>query len=166
MDSVAFEDDYEGDFDSRRSIIWTMTFTMKLNYYGFVGNQGFIKKSIAKTYENSDMLGPHIKNQFEVRPTVASGTATVAGGSLTGITLDYGGEGYSDASPPNITIDGNARAHSETTGGVVTKIVIDDAGSGYVTAPTVTFENPPDFNANPTKDDPYRFIEEFEQVYE
>ena len=66
MDSVAFEDDYEGDFDSRRSIIWTMTFTMKLNYYGFVGNQGFIKKSIAKTYENSDMLGPHIKNQFEV----------------------------------------------------------------------------------------------------
>ena len=166
MDSVTFEDDYEGDFDTRRSIIWTMTFTMKLNYYGFVGNQGFIKKSIAKTYENADLQGPHIRNQFEIAPTVATGTATISDGSLSGITIDYGGEGYSDASPPNITIDGNARAHAETTNGIVTKIVIDDAGSGYVTAPSVTFENPPDFKDNPFKDDPYRFIEEFEQVYE
>ena len=55
MDSVAFEDDYEGDFASRRSIIWTMTFTMKLNYYGFVEDQGFIRKSIAQTYENADL---------------------------------------------------------------------------------------------------------------
>ena len=55
MDSVAFEDDYEGDFASRRSIIWTMTFTMKLNYYGFVADQGFIRKSIAQTYENADL---------------------------------------------------------------------------------------------------------------
>ena len=57
MDSVAFEDDYEGDFASRRSIIWTMTFTMKLNYYGFVADQGFIRKSIAQTYENADLQG-------------------------------------------------------------------------------------------------------------
>ena len=56
--------------------------------------------------------------------------------------------------------------HAETTNGIVTKIVIDDAGSGYVTAPSVTFENPPDFKDNPFKDDPYRFIEEFEQAYE
>ena len=117
MDSVAFEDDYEGDFDSRRSIIWTMTFTMKLNYYGFVGNQGFIKKSIAKTYENANLQGPHIRNQFEIAPTVATGTATISDGSLSGITIDYGGEGYSDASPPNITIDGNAdeRINGATT---------------------------------------------------
>lgn len=166
MDSVAFEDDYEGDFASRRSIIWTMTFTMKLNYYGFVADQGFIKKSIAQTYENIDMDGPHIRQTFEIQPTVATGTATVAGGSLTGITITYGGKGYTDTSPPNITIDGNARAHAETTNGVVTKIVIDDAGSGYVTAPNVTFENPPDFKANPFKDDPHRFVEEFLQVYE
>ena len=32
-----------------------MTFTMKLNYYGFVDkHQGFIRKSIAQTYENAD----------------------------------------------------------------------------------------------------------------
>ena len=109
MDSVAFEDDYEGDFASRRSIIWTMTFTMKLNYYGFVADQGFIRKSIAQTYENADLQSPYIKQTFEIQPTVATGTAT-AGGSLTSIAITYGGEGYTDTSPPNITIDGNARA--------------------------------------------------------
>ena len=46
------------------------------------------------------------------------------------------------------------------------EVIVDDVGSGYVTAPTVTFETPPDYNENPFKDDPYRFIEEFEQVYE
>ena len=56
--------------------------------------------------------------------------------------------------------------YAETTNGIVTKIVIDDAGSGYVTAPSVTFENPPDDKDNPFKDDPYRFIEEFDQSFE
>lgn len=166
LDSVTFEDEYEGDFAARQSIIWSLTFTMKLNYYGIVKNQGFIKKAIAKVFENEDLSGPHIKQQFEIAPTLPTATATISGGSIDEITLTYGGEGYNDVSPPNITLDGNARAHAETTNGVVTKIVIDDVGSGYVTAPTVTFETPPDYNENPFKDDPYRFIEEFEQVYE
>jgi len=165
LDSVTFEDQYEGDFAARQSIVWSLTFTMKLNYYGFIQNQGFIKKSIARTYENPDMQGPHIKFGFEVTGTLPVATASIQNGSVSQIEIEYGGEGYTE-SAPNITIDGNARAHAEITNGVVTKIVIDDAGSGYITPPAVAFEEPPNYNPNPYKDEPYRFIEEFEQVYE
>jgi len=34
LDSLTYEDDYEGDFATRRSIIYTMTFTTKTNFYG------------------------------------------------------------------------------------------------------------------------------------
>lgn len=163
LDSVSFEDQYEGDFASRQSIIWTLNFTMKLNYYGKVVNQGFIKKSIATAYENPDMDGPNISYQYEVRPTLPEATATITNGVVTSITLSYGGEGY--LTPPNVTIDGNARAHTEITDGVVTNIIIDDPGSGYITAPAIVFEQPPEYNENPYRDEPHRLIESIVQTF-
>jgi len=50
LENVTFEDNYEGDFDDRRTIIWTLSFTMKLNFYGPVNKQGVIKKVVATTY--------------------------------------------------------------------------------------------------------------------
>ena len=163
LDSVSYEDTFEGAFADRQSINWTLNFTMKLNYYGFVDKQSFIKKAIAETYENSSFAGPKVTNKISVGTTLPTETATISGGSVTGFTITYGGAGY--VSPPNITLTGNARAHAELTDGVVTNIVIDDAGSGYSEAPTVTFEEPPNYNADPYKDDPYRFVEEFDQTY-
>ena len=163
LDSVSYEDTFEGAFADRQSINWTLNFTMKLNYYGFVSNQSFIKKAIAETYENSDFGGPKVTQTMSVGTTLPTATATIGSGSVTGFTITYGGAGYT--SPPNITLTGNARAHAELTDGVVTNIVIDDAGSGYSEAPTVTFEEPPNYNADPYKDDPYRFVEEFDQTY-
>ena len=55
LDSVSFEDNYEGEFEDRRTIIWTLSFTMKLNFYGPVNKQGVIKKVIASTYNNVNM---------------------------------------------------------------------------------------------------------------
>ena len=166
MDSVTFEDDYDGDYASRRSIIWTMNFTVKLNFYGSVGDQGYITKVISQAFENlgPDTTGPKITQTVEVGTTLPTATATISSGSVNAINITYGGAGYTSA--PNITLTGNARAHAEITDGVVTNIVIDDAGSGYSSAPTVTFENPPNFEANPDKDDPHRFIEEFDQSFE
>ena len=163
LDSVSYEDTFEGAYADRQSINWTLNFTMKLNYYGFVSNQSFIKKAIAETYESTDFNGPRVQQSFSVATTLPTATATISGGSETGFTITYGGAGYT--SPPNITLTGNARAHAEITDGEVTKIVIDDAGSGYSEAPTVTFEEPPNYNADPYKDDPYRFVEEFDQTY-
>ena len=33
LEGIFFEDTYDGDFADRRSIIWTLNFTMKLNYF-------------------------------------------------------------------------------------------------------------------------------------
>ena len=49
-------------------------------------------------------------------------------------------------------------------GDSINNIVIDDAGSGYSSAPTVTIDSPDD--GVQTIDDAYRFLEEFEIEYE
>lgn len=45
LDSVSYEDDYEGDLETRRAIIWTLSFTIKMNFYGPIKSpNGIIKK--------------------------------------------------------------------------------------------------------------------------
>ena len=55
LDSVSYEDDYEGDFTSRRMIIWTLAFTLKLNFFGPVTKQGYITDAIASTFTDFNM---------------------------------------------------------------------------------------------------------------
>jgi hypothetical protein len=44
LNSVNMEDSYEGGFDERRIIIWTLDFTMKGQLFGPVSNSGIINK--------------------------------------------------------------------------------------------------------------------------
>ena len=55
LNSIGFEDDYEGDMTTRRSIIWTMNFIMKLNFYGPVNKQGIIKRVNSSIYNDPDL---------------------------------------------------------------------------------------------------------------
>ena len=76
--------------------------------------------------------------------TVPTGTVSVSGGIVTGITLFgmvrnvemlSGGSGYTSA--PTITILGDgvgATAHAVVSGGSIKSIVVDNAGSGYTSA--------------------------------
>lgn len=50
LDNVNYEDEYEGDFANRLSVVWTLNFTMRLNFYSHVGNIDVIKKAIADVY--------------------------------------------------------------------------------------------------------------------
>ena len=43
LNSVSVQDDYDGDFETRRFVTHTLTFTLKTNLYGAVTNQGIIK---------------------------------------------------------------------------------------------------------------------------
>ena len=52
LNSLSYEDDYEGDFATRRSIVYTLTFTVKTNFYGPVEKQGIIKKARVDQYTN------------------------------------------------------------------------------------------------------------------
>lgn len=55
LDNVGYEDEYEGDFAARLSVIWTLNFTMRLNFYSNVENVGVIKKVIADIYNDPTM---------------------------------------------------------------------------------------------------------------
>lgn len=45
LDSVNMNDTYEGDFLTRQSIIWTLQFTLKVNFFGPIQKSGIIKKT-------------------------------------------------------------------------------------------------------------------------
>lgn len=62
LDNIDYDDTYEGSFADRQSIIWTLNFTMRLNFYGPVTNSSIIKESIAKLYEKSDFLNVRVKS--------------------------------------------------------------------------------------------------------
>lgn len=47
LNSVSVQDDYEGDMETRRFIIHTLTFTAKINLFGGTGNVGVITQAEA-----------------------------------------------------------------------------------------------------------------------
>lgn len=71
LEGISFEDTYDGDFADRRSIIWTLSFTMKLNYYGPINKQGIIKKVVTNTYSDAALLNKQSTMTVEPDPTSA-----------------------------------------------------------------------------------------------
>ena len=55
LDNVGYEDEYEGEFANRLSVVWTLNFTMRLNFYSNVANADVIKKAIANVYNDPKM---------------------------------------------------------------------------------------------------------------
>ncbi len=55
LDNVGYEDEYEGEFANRLSVVWTLNFTMRLNFYSNVSNHDVIKKAIATVYNDPAM---------------------------------------------------------------------------------------------------------------
>ena len=75
LNSIGFEDDYEGDFVTRRSVMWTLGFTVKLNFYGPVNKQGVIKRVLTNTF--NDLTSAQIqKITVETDPATANVTDT------------------------------------------------------------------------------------------
>lgn len=81
LDSVNYEDDYEGDFERRRSIVWTLNFTMRINYYGDVTNVGYIKESVAQLYNNLDDIEERLSKVTVTPGLTADGKPTTSASS-------------------------------------------------------------------------------------
>ena len=71
LDGITYDDQYEGDFSTRRSIIWTLNFTMKLNFYGPVNRQGIIRTTNVKTYSDEALTNTQTSYTAAVDPTTA-----------------------------------------------------------------------------------------------
>mgnify|MGYP006429923683 CR=1 FL=1 len=96
LQSVVTEDVYEGDFDTRRALIWTLDFEMKAQFYGPVKTSDIIKKTIV------DMYVPTLN-------TTAGGTSnTVIADSEIGTTARE----HRLTTTPGLTASGVATANS------------------------------------------------------
>jgi len=70
LDSVTFEDSYEGNFEQRRALIWTLTFTMKGYFFGPVTQKKVIKFVKANLY--SDITSNTVAEYVTVQPGLTS----------------------------------------------------------------------------------------------
>ena len=75
LNSISYEDDYEGDFTSRRSVIYTLSFTAKYYLYGPVTSQNVIRTVQVDQYANMPVNAPTREQRYTVTPTPNTATA-------------------------------------------------------------------------------------------
>jgi hypothetical protein len=69
LESVNIEDTYEGDFDQRRALIWTLDFTLKGYIYGPVKKSGIIKFANTNFYIPTNIEDGQLQNAVGVTNT-------------------------------------------------------------------------------------------------
>ena len=75
LNSVAYEDNYEGEFQARRALIYTLSFTAKFYLYGPVTSAKVIKTVQVDQFTNLPDQSPKREQRYTVTPTPASADA-------------------------------------------------------------------------------------------
>jgi hypothetical protein len=76
LNSVSAEDIYDGDFETRRSLMWTLSFTLKGFYFGPTRQSGVIKFAEANVYSTTQ-TDATVAQRITVQPGLtANGTPT------------------------------------------------------------------------------------------
>jgi len=65
LKSISMEDNYEGDFETRRSLIWTFQFTMRGSFFGPTTKSSVIKLPETSINPHLDLSIEHKRTQFE-----------------------------------------------------------------------------------------------------
>ena len=68
LTNVDYEDSYEGDFASRRAIIYTLQFTVKTYLYGPVTDAKIIKKVVTDMYTKVDTTSAPREVRYTIQP--------------------------------------------------------------------------------------------------
>tara|TARA_Y100001954_G_scaffold102432_1_gene111340 strand:- start:1610 stop:2431 length:822 start_codon:yes stop_codon:yes gene_type:complete len=70
LNNVSFVDDYEGDFSTRRALIYTLNFTAKTYLFGKIADNstGLIKKVEVDYYTNTDPITAKREMRYTVTP--------------------------------------------------------------------------------------------------
>lgn len=71
LDSVSYDDNYEESFTTRRAIIWTLSFTMKLNFFGPINKQGIIRTTTVSTFSDPALANKQSIYSAQVDPSSA-----------------------------------------------------------------------------------------------
>lgn len=85
-----------------------------------------------------------VGDQVQIKAIPASLTAGITGGTITSVTINNSGLGFS--SVPNITVTGGGGVGAVLipviSGTKITSITISSGGSGYTSSPTLTIDSP------------------------
>ena len=100
LQNVTFQDDYEGDFSTRRALIYTFQFVAKTYLYGPITEnpEGLIKKVIVDQYASTDMVNAKREMRYTVTPTA---------------TKDYNSDGKIDSADHDLIVPGDDFGFSE-----------------------------------------------------
>lgn len=94
LNSVTYEDTYDGDFETRRAIIWNLDFTLKGYLYGPVRTSGVIKRSIVNLFPDiaTTTLAAKVQTQPALLANGSPTTNTAASVALSQISAndDFG----------------------------------------------------------------------------
>ena len=106
LNSVANDIEYEGNYDSVRYVNWTLTFTMKMYYYGPISYPKIIRTVYANIYND-----PSLKSGYITRLNV-----TNANGSFKAEDYVYQGNSFKTANAYGIVVNYNANTGKLITG--------------------------------------------------
>ena len=75
LNNISYEDSYEGDFASRRAIIYTLDFTLKFYLYGPVTSSNVIKTVQVDQYTDMPDKSPKREQRYTVTPNPTTADA-------------------------------------------------------------------------------------------
>ena len=75
LNDISYEDNYQGDFEQRRALIYTLDFTAKFYLYGPVTSSGVIKTVQVDQYADLPDASPRREQRYKVTPKPASADA-------------------------------------------------------------------------------------------
>jgi hypothetical protein len=75
LNSISYEDDYQGDFTTRRAIIYTLDFTCKFYLYGPITSSKVIKTVQVDQYTDLPDTSPKREQRLTVTPDPTSADA-------------------------------------------------------------------------------------------
>ena len=104
LDSVTFTDDYEGDFSTRRVLIYTFNFTAKMYLFGPIAENtdGLIRKVQVDYYAGSDTTTAKREMRYTVTPDPIDAEPTDDFGFNESIEMFFDGKEYSPTQQTDI----------------------------------------------------------------
>jgi len=158
LNSVTTEDLYEGDYESRQTVLYTLTFTLKGWYFGPEKKQKVIKfidiDMMTDTASNSPRReGVTIKpgldsngNPLTEDGVGATATAVLDNGTVGGVIITNDGENYNANNDISISIAApdplDADISSVITNTSISSIAINEAGGFYSSPPNISISLP------------------------
>jgi hypothetical protein len=74
LNTVSILDEYEGDYETRRVLTYTLDFTMKMTFYSGVGNQAIIKTVEVDWFNQANYSEKYEGVNYKVNPKTAAET--------------------------------------------------------------------------------------------